>query len=117
MANQTFKLIGSDQKEIGYISKTEDQNMIIVLNSFWGSLISKDMKLINVDDFVGSIFGDGKGVAIVECENCGHKTLMVHFDGNRYTGSVKITVSAPFVGKIFSVMVENFEDVTGRVMI
>jgi len=69
MANQTFKLI-ANKKEVGVISKTDDGKMILSLNGFWGAIYSKKMKLVNVDDFVGSIFWgdtDTRASAAVEC--------------------------------------------------
>lgn len=118
MANQTFKLIDSNKKEVGVISKTDDGKMILNLNGFWGTIYSKKMKLVNVDDFVGSIFwGDNRASAAVECTSASCDNLMVHFNGQRYTGSVEIVVYAPIIEQVFKVTVDDAIDVTGKIML
>lgn len=120
MANQTFKLIDSNKKEVGVISKTDDGKMILSLNGFWGAIYSKKMKLINVDDFVGSIFWgdtDTRASAAVECASGSCDDLMVHFDGQKYVGSVEISIYAPIIGQVFKVTVDDTIDVTGKVML
>lgn len=118
MANQTFKLIDSNNKEVGFISKTDDGKMILSLSEFWGAIYSMKMKLVNVDDFVGSIFwGDNRTSAAVLCISESCDTLMVHFDGQRYAKSVEISIYDPIIGQVFKVTVDNAIDVTGKVIL
>lgn len=124
MVNQTFKLMADvdNRKEVGFISKNEDEYMILNLNGFWESIFSKKMKLVNIDDFIGTIFcGDEHGTAVIECESASSDNLIVHFNGNQHdkieASGVEISVYAPIAGKVFSVMVYHVEDVTGKVML
>jgi len=43
--------------------------------------------------------------------------LMVHFDGQKYVGSVEISIYAPIIGQVFKVTVDDTIDVTGKVML
>lgn len=118
MANQTFRLLGSRNEDLGIISKNEDGKMIMVLNGFFGSIVSKKMKLTNVDDFVGSLFfGDKTTSAVVECENCGSENLTVYFNSKTHSDLVEVNIYIPVIGKIFTAHVKNVEDVTGKVFL
>ena len=116
MSKQTYKLLGRNHEGVGYISKDDDGRMLLLLDNFWEAITAKQMKLVNVDDFVGSIFwGKKNETAVIDCATCGSDNLTVLFIGLEHVGYVVIRVIHPVAGMVFEVNVETTEDVTGQV--
>lgn len=71
MRKQPFQMEYGD-KVVGYLSASEDGMLMMTLSNFWGTLkankSSRVGRIVNVDDFVGSVFSANQ-TAIIPCND------------------------------------------------
>jgi hypothetical protein len=113
----TFELLNSVPETIGYVSRNENNRLVLSLKGFGTPLIGVEdsMPMGNVDDFAASFMSETHHHTFVfDCRY----NLVVVFDGWKYAAQTDVRVYHKNITEpLFSVGISDVKDVTGKTMI